>query len=229
MTTITKERAKQIFLGIGDAPTACEERELARIALASLEAEPVAWRYRTTDINGNPKPRWSFSEDASLRGLYQPLYTAQPAPVLEPAISDNSVHDLFLLAKSLMYQSGGSPIEHSLNPVDAWLFEAERCNSEGATEKCSSNENVQEVPPELLWEDLCRISPEITIGDAIVYAGAWNACRAAMLQAAPLTGEDTSAELPEPCPRCGCRSSRPNGEHYCHPLAAAPQQEASND
>ncbi|WP_392449579.1 hypothetical protein [Edwardsiella piscicida] len=126
MTTITKERAKQIFLGIGDAPTACEERELARIALASLEAEPVAWRYRTTDINGNPKPRWSFSEDASLRGLYQPLYTAQPAPVLEPAISDNSVHDLFLRAKSLMYQSGGSPIEHSLNPVDAWLFEAER-------------------------------------------------------------------------------------------------------
>ncbi len=22
---------------------------------------------------------------------------------------------------------------------------------------------------------------------------------------------------PEPCPRCGVRSSRPNGEHYCHP------------
>ncbi|WP_147402988.1 hypothetical protein [Enterobacter sp. R1(2018)] len=22
--------------------------------------------------------------------------------------------------------------------------------------------------------------------------------------------------VPEPCPRCGCRSSRPNGEHYCH-------------
>ncbi|AKR78033.1 MULTISPECIES: hypothetical protein [Edwardsiella] len=85
------------------------------------------------------------------------------------------------------------------------------------------------VPPELHWEDVCRISPEITIGDAIVYAGAWNACRAAMLQAAPLTGEDTSAELPEPCPRCGCRSSRPNGEHYCHPLAAPPQQEASDD
>ncbi|ARD17570.1 hypothetical protein BXA22_04080 [Edwardsiella piscicida] len=51
----------------------------------------------------------------------------------------------------------------------------------------------------------------------------------AMLQAGSLTGEDTSAELPEPCPRCGCRSSRPNGEHYCHPLAAAPQQEASDD
>ncbi|UCQ23106.1 hypothetical protein [Edwardsiella piscicida] len=91
------------------------------------------------------------------------------------------------------------------------------------------------VPPELHWEDVCRISPEITIGDAIVYAGAWNACRAAMLQAEPVSHD---AEDPDDtvftCPRCGRRSSRPNGEHYCHPLAAAaretaPKQETSND
>lgn len=50
--------------------------------LAGRKAEPVAWRYRTTDINGNPNPRWSFSEEASLMGLYQPLYTAPPAPVV---------------------------------------------------------------------------------------------------------------------------------------------------
>ena len=41
MTTITKERAQEIFLGNGPEPTASEERELARIALASLEAERV--------------------------------------------------------------------------------------------------------------------------------------------------------------------------------------------
>lgn len=41
MSTITKERAQQIFLGNGPEPTASEERELARIALASLEAEAV--------------------------------------------------------------------------------------------------------------------------------------------------------------------------------------------
>lgn len=51
--------------------------------LAGRKAEPVAWRYRTTDINGNPNPRWSFSEEASLMGLYQPLYTAPPAPVVQ--------------------------------------------------------------------------------------------------------------------------------------------------
>ncbi|EFU7669486.1 hypothetical protein HSY89_004746 [Escherichia coli] len=38
MSTITKKRAQQIFLGNGPEPTASEERELARIALASLEA-----------------------------------------------------------------------------------------------------------------------------------------------------------------------------------------------
>ncbi|ECC3814874.1 DUF550 domain-containing protein [Salmonella enterica subsp. enterica] len=42
MTTITKERAQEIFLGNGPEPTASEERELARIALASLGAEKGA-------------------------------------------------------------------------------------------------------------------------------------------------------------------------------------------
>lgn len=42
MSTITRERAQEIFLGNGPEPTASEERELARIALASLEAETVA-------------------------------------------------------------------------------------------------------------------------------------------------------------------------------------------
>lgn len=59
-----------------------------RIALASLEAEPVAWRYRTTDINGNPNPGWSFSEEASLLGLHQPLFSAPPAPVSVPTFEE---------------------------------------------------------------------------------------------------------------------------------------------
>lgn len=86
-STITRERARQIFLGNGPEPSASEERELARMALAAMESEPVAWRYRTTDIHGNANPHWSFSEEASLLGLYQPLYAApQPAPVV-PAVS----------------------------------------------------------------------------------------------------------------------------------------------
>lgn len=36
------------------------------------------------------------------------------------------VNELFLRAKDLIYQSGGTPIENSLNPIDAWLYDAER-------------------------------------------------------------------------------------------------------
>ncbi|MCU3204699.1 hypothetical protein N8Y19_23920 [Enterobacter hormaechei subsp. hoffmannii] len=84
MSTITKERAQQIFLGNGPEPTASEERELARIALASLEAEPVAWLLS----GGGAKNHVSFdSGNAYADPLREvtPLYTAPPAPVSVPA------------------------------------------------------------------------------------------------------------------------------------------------
>ncbi|MEP9925887.1 hypothetical protein ABLU65_00510 [Klebsiella sp. GG_Kp156] len=40
-STITRERAQQIFLGNGPEPSASEERELARMALAVMDSEPV--------------------------------------------------------------------------------------------------------------------------------------------------------------------------------------------
>ncbi len=93
MITLTKEWLQQTIAELEEERDATpgavnEDAAMAlaamKLALASLEAEPVAWRYRTTDINGNPKPRWSFSEDASLLGLYQPLYSAPPVPVSVP-------------------------------------------------------------------------------------------------------------------------------------------------
>ena len=44
------------------------------------------------------------------------------------------VKELFLRAKALMYQSGGTPIENSLNPIDAWLYDAERAAAAGKGE-----------------------------------------------------------------------------------------------
>ncbi|EPK0063335.1 hypothetical protein WJC10_000875 [Klebsiella pneumoniae] len=41
-STITRERAQQIFLGNGPEPSASEERELARMALAAMDSEPMA-------------------------------------------------------------------------------------------------------------------------------------------------------------------------------------------
>ncbi|XFK70472.1 DUF551 domain-containing protein [Klebsiella pneumoniae] len=40
-STITRERAQQIFLGNGPEPSASEERELASMALAAMDSEPV--------------------------------------------------------------------------------------------------------------------------------------------------------------------------------------------
>ncbi|EKK5546062.1 TPA: hypothetical protein JG930_000735 [Enterobacter hormaechei subsp. steigerwaltii] len=39
------------------------------------------------------------------------------------------LEELFLRAKALMHQSGGTPIENSLNPLDAWLYEAENATA----------------------------------------------------------------------------------------------------
>ena len=67
-------------------------RELARIVLASLEAEPMAWRYRyvkkgVTDSQGEPwVGDWKYvptKEDCNDRPNYeiQALFTAPPVPL----------------------------------------------------------------------------------------------------------------------------------------------------
>lgn len=42
-STITRERAQQIFLGNGPEQSASEERELARMTLVAMDSEPVAY------------------------------------------------------------------------------------------------------------------------------------------------------------------------------------------
>ena len=44
------------------------------------------------------------------------------------------LEELLLRAKALMHQSGGTPIENSLNPVDAWLYDAEHAAAAGKGE-----------------------------------------------------------------------------------------------
>ncbi|WP_392421344.1 DUF551 domain-containing protein [Edwardsiella piscicida] len=188
MTTITKEQLIKLLqhrISVAAKYPDIEEAQIDatvfKIALASVEATPI---YQVKYGNDwSDVERCQYDDHAGHGSPIRVVYAAPPAPVSDPAISDNSVHDLFLRAKSLMYQSGGSPIENSLNPVDAWLFKAERADM------------LQAEP----------ISPDAEEPDDTVFT----------------------------CPRCGRRSSRPNGEHYCHPLAAAaretaPKEETSN-
>ena len=84
-STITRERAQQIFLGNGPEPSASEERELARMALAAMDSEPVfTLEVARADYKGQKLGNhFGFiTLDAARElkeGNYQ-LYTAQPAP-----------------------------------------------------------------------------------------------------------------------------------------------------
>lgn len=85
MTTITKERIELFIKNpLDNGLTRGEQMELARIALASLEAEPVAWLLS----GGGAKNNVSFdSGNAYADPLREvtPLYTVPPAPVSVPA------------------------------------------------------------------------------------------------------------------------------------------------
>ncbi|KWW07778.1 DUF551 domain-containing protein [Escherichia fergusonii] len=101
MTTIAKERLlaiKQWHETYGPGSNvvlpAEEAEELARIALASLEAEPVAWKVTFTQIDREYNTftgmysdkaeveRWvRLHKACNFRADITPLYTAQPAPV----------------------------------------------------------------------------------------------------------------------------------------------------
>ncbi|EGO9455181.1 DUF551 domain-containing protein [Escherichia coli] len=85
MTTITKERIELFIKNpLDNGLTRGEQMELARIALASLEAEPVAWLHSD---NGLGIPAITRSKNIADRWLskgwyVQPLYIAKPVPMV---------------------------------------------------------------------------------------------------------------------------------------------------
>ncbi|EKU4729585.1 ead/Ea22-like family protein [Citrobacter freundii] len=96
--------------------------------------------YSTDGVN-NEQIAMVFSENEARDAAF--IAAANPATVLalldeleaeknmreaaEKRIAElEAVREVFLRAKALMYQSGGAPIENSLNPIDAWLYDAER-------------------------------------------------------------------------------------------------------
>lgn len=96
MSAITKERIKLFIKNpLDNGLTRGEQMELARIALASLEAEPVAWKITFTQIDREYNTftgmysdkaeveRWvRLHKACNFRADITPLYTAQPVPVI---------------------------------------------------------------------------------------------------------------------------------------------------
>ncbi|HBA6908431.1 TPA: hypothetical protein J1W38_003268 [Escherichia coli] len=88
MSTFTdKELIKEIKERIGSLDVRDNiERRAYEIALASLEAEPVAWLYSDNGFGIPAITRSKNVADSWLsKGWYvQPLYIAQPMPIQEP-------------------------------------------------------------------------------------------------------------------------------------------------
>lgn len=101
-----------------------EELELARIALASLEAEPVAmrWRYLPDGIHGMGE--WNYRDQGYIDTLNayhlsrqkELLYTAPPVPVSVPAAYEHTedfseYHEGWNACRAAMLQgAGNSPV-----------------------------------------------------------------------------------------------------------------------
>ncbi|ELT6911464.1 DUF551 domain-containing protein [Escherichia coli] len=124
MTTITKERLLTIKQwretygpGSNVVLPAEEAEELARIALASIEADPVAWKWRLTSLfDGVQIGPWrvclaplSPGKGDGCKTEAIPLYTAPPVPVVPAALPENDDedgHDIDYLEPSEVYALG---------------------------------------------------------------------------------------------------------------------------
>lgn len=168
MSAITKERIEQLANGNNICKVTREERiELARIALASLEAEPVAWLLS----GGGAKNNVSFdSGNAYADPLREvtPLYTAPPAPVSVPDLLEQFAE--FMAAESI--KSGDYP--------DGW-----QCKASNAAHEYAENIRaamLQGAEP----SKMSGIMPDYegsTMTQRELFQAGWEAHHSAMLQA----------------------------------------------
>ncbi len=125
-STITRERAQQIFLGNGPEPSASEERELARMALAAMDSEPVAYIFK------HPAGRlfWSLTDESNKgHDDVMPVY-ARP----QPAPEEWTIADAVKFCKETGRQDAGSAMD-AWNACRAATLQASNCreNSNSST------------------------------------------------------------------------------------------------
>lgn len=107
MTTITKERIELFIKNpLENGLTRGEQMELARIALASLEADPVAYIFK----HPAGKLFWALTDESNKEQAdVIPVYAAPPVPVVPAALPENDDedgHDIDYLEPSEVYSLG---------------------------------------------------------------------------------------------------------------------------
>ncbi|EDT7187262.1 hypothetical protein A9G83_004645 [Salmonella enterica subsp. enterica serovar Sundsvall] len=138
-------------------------RELARIALAALESEPVAYIFK------HPAGElfWSLTDESN-KGQNDviPVYAVPPASV-------TGVYKDMLNIINLLENNEWA--EHCTGTVLGSLLESE------ITRLVSKEQSVPVVPDEWTIQDAVKFCRETGRQDAGSAMDAWNACRAAML------------------------------------------------
>lgn len=193
MTTITKERLLTIKQwretygpGSNVVLPAEEAEELARIALASLEAEPVAWLLS----GGGAKNNVSFDSGnayaAQLREV-TPLYAAPPAPVSVPDDYFSSLVAAARVRADKAMRKFPQP-NYVLNKVAEESGEVIKA----VIHFTEGREEWRNVEGEII-DNLAMLIRLVMEGDQVIGFTPPDACRAAMLQAEPVSNSD---ELP---------------------------------
>ena len=192
-STITRERAQQIFLGNGPEPSASEERELARMALAAMDSEPVElpldylqghkdgleWAARLAEANHPDTGDWLYDDPIELA---KAIRKGPDMPPVQP-VADSEPDRNPVLAYADSYRDMAKQGFESV-PIWSVITDLER-NIAPLYRHAQPVPIVQMVPEEAPEHLLPKgNSRDTTYRRGAIILG-WKLCRAAMLAAAP--------------------------------------------
>ncbi|MEG6001866.1 hypothetical protein UXP17_07400 [Enterobacter hormaechei] len=175
--TFTKEQLQQIIET--DHVQCGEASSLARIALASLEAEPVAWLLS----GGGAKNNVSFdSGNAYADPLREvtPLYTAHPAPVSVPAAMemDDDFDSAFEHGKAVGWNAYRAAMLHGAELVKAANklpddFDFDRFNDVVWLEAVASNPHMHSPTTSTIAMVALELNRKLADGKSPVIPDGW--------------------------------------------------------
>ncbi|MCF2346254.1 DUF551 domain-containing protein [Enterobacter hormaechei] len=158
MSTITREFTKEQLQQIieTDHVQCGEASSLARIALASLEAEPVAWlwshRKHPSEVSLVRPEDDERAEGAHWSGWNcQALYAAPPAPVSVPDAMemDDDFDSAFEHGKAVGWNACRAAILQRAEPVQGWIPCSDRMPTKNHRVLIFINFNSDTVPPSI--------------------------------------------------------------------------------
>lgn len=187
-STITRERAQQIFLGNGPEPSASEERELARMALVAMDSEPVAYTDERNlgyiDRGRETAYLWGKqNSEASDVALYR---HAQPALVIPNEMTAEQAYEIG-------YYYG--------DPVNVFARGANWMRQHIIDSTLAAAPQAAPVVPKEMTAGIAVKHWEGGRGSIESFVAGYNFCRAAMFHASPVcTYPSGDGSLRWPCP-----------------------------